>query len=485
MIFSILTLVWQLFVLSACCLGLGLYLRFLLPKGLSFLHSLLFLLIGGFFLVVLVPQNLFYLGLPVRISAWLIAGATLVQGWLYRRKFIAWSRVYCSSPDARVATVVILLTIAFHGFVPTKQGLGWYYGKGYDDQFNYVLLAEFLKEEHYNTTEQEVGLRPWMSRAVGFQHGDDALGKSPETHPAVTGLIKERIGQSVVTAEISVWSGTGGKGGYAATVIFFLTLVATCMYVVLREIGIDRFMACSGGLMAATLPAITRLSLNGFLSQVSILFVFPFLAILLRRNELGPRALTLFFSLALAYLVAAYTEVAPIGFCILLLGTIFVRQDSFRAKRLMLMGAILLVAAMNPFYLNNFIVFLGKEYSLAANFTQLESLGPNVQTVRGWAELIFGSIQDPPLASFFDYCAIFCGYLFVAGVVALSRRDKLVFGAILLPAVLLIAYLASRTPFPSYPIAKIALTMLPFAIGLMFIPLSRIKARIRHRQIRI
>ncbi len=109
-----------------------------------------------------------------------------------------------------------------------------------------------------------------------------------------------------------------GKEGYAATVIFFLTLVATCMYVVQREMGIDRFMAGSGGLMAATLPAITRLSLNGFLSQVSILFVFSFLAILLRRNLLGPRAFTLFFSLALAYLVAAYTEVAPIGFCIFL-----------------------------------------------------------------------------------------------------------------------------------------------------------------------
>ncbi len=139
---------------------------------------------------------------------------------------------------------------------------------------------------------------------------------------------------------------------------------------------------------------------------------------------------------------------------------IFVRQDSFRAKRLMLLGAILLVAAANPFYLNNFIVFLGKEYSLAANFTQLESLGPNVRTVRGWAELIFGFIQDAPLASFLDYCAIFCVYLFLAGFVALSRRDKLVFGAVLLPAVLFTGFLASRTPLPPYPIAKIALTFL-------------------------
>ncbi len=58
MIFSILTLLWQLFVLSACCLGSGLYLRFLVPKEFSFLNQLLFFLVGGLFLVVLVPQNL-------------------------------------------------------------------------------------------------------------------------------------------------------------------------------------------------------------------------------------------------------------------------------------------------------------------------------------------------------------------------------------------------------------------------------------------
>ena len=173
------------------------------------------------------------------------------------------------------------------------------------------------------------------------------------------GLKKERIGQSIITAEISVWSGTDGKGGYAATVIFFLTLLAICLYVFLRETGIDRFMAGSGALLAALLPAVTRLSLDGFLSQVSILFVFPFFASLLRHQELSARSFTLFFSLTLAYLVAAYSEIAPIGLCTLFLGVMFVRHDKFRAKRLMLMSAILLIALMNPYYLRNLIEFLG------------------------------------------------------------------------------------------------------------------------------
>ena len=149
------------------------------------------------------------------------------------------------------------MTITFHGIVPIRQGLEWYYGKGHFDQINYALLAEFLKEEPYSTSEQDIGLRPWLVRRCRL------------------GFKKERIGQSIITAEISVWSGTDAQGGYAATVIFFLTLLAICLYVFLRETGIDCFMAGSGALLAALLPAVTRLSLNGFLSQVIHPFCFP------------------------------------------------------------------------------------------------------------------------------------------------------------------------------------------------------------------
>ena len=212
---------------------------------------------GGFFLVVLIPQNLVYLGVPVRISAWLLLAGALVQVWLCRHNSVAWIRTFYSNADIRMLAAVILLTVTFHSVVPIQQGLKWYYGKGLPDHLNYVEIAEFLKDEPYGTSEQDVGLRPWLLKTA-------------------TILKKWRIGQSIITAEISVWSGTDGKGGYAATVIFFLALLAICLYVFLRDIGIDCFMAGSGALLAALLPAVTRLSLNGFLSQISILFVFPF-----------------------------------------------------------------------------------------------------------------------------------------------------------------------------------------------------------------
>ena len=466
MLFSALTLVWQLLVLFACCSGLGLALRSFLPREFSLLNKILLSLMGGLFLVVLIPQNLVYLGVPVRISAWLLLGASAVQAWLCRRKFVAWVREFSANGEIPPLAAVILLTVTFHGVVPIQQGLGWYYGKGYEDQLNYVLLAEFLKEEPYRTGAHDIDLHPWLVRtAIEFK--------------------KQRIGQSIVTAEISVWSGTDGKGGYAATGIFFLTLLAVCLYVVLRETGADRFTAGSGALLAALLPAVARLSLDGFLSQLSILFVFPFFACLLRNHEWRARNFTLFFSLALTYLVAAYSEIAPIGLCAFIFGVMFVRQDATRAKRLILMSAILLIALMNPCYLPNLIEFLSQQFYIAINGTFMEHMAPNLLSLRGWSELFFGATSGAPFALFFDCCSLLLGILCLTGVCFLSRRDRLIFGAILLPGILVISYLAAR-PTPSYyPIAKITLTILPLVIGLVFVSLSRVDANNQHRLSRI
>jgi hypothetical protein len=482
-LFSVIVLFWQILVLFACCSGVGLIWRSLIPKDFSPLNQVLFSLLGGLFLVVLVAQNLVYLGVPVRISAWLLLGAALVQVWWCRHRWAAWRRTCCSNPEIRTLAVVILLTITFHGIAPIRQGLEWYYGKGHFDQINYVLLAEFLREEPYSTSEQEIGLRPWLVRPVGFQDAAAPFGTNSGPSQEIIGLKKVRLGQSIITAEISVWSGTDGKGGYAATVIFFLTLLAICLYAFLRETGIDRFLAGSGALLAVFLPAVTRLSLDGFLSQVSILFAFPFFASLLRREDLSAQSCTLFFSLTLAYVVAAYSEIAPIALCTLFLGVLLVRCDRARPKRLMLMSAILLIALVNPCYLRNLIEFLGQQYYMAANATSLDNLAPDVLTLRGWSELIFGATASPPFAAIFDCCALLLALLFLAGIILLSRRDRLILGVILLPGVLVILYLATRTSPAYYPIAKITLTILPFVIGLVFVPVSRIAAHRHNRPV--
>ena len=425
------------------------------PQGvLAFEQGALFF-DGWAFFGRLIAQNLVYFGVPVRISAWLLLGATLVQILLCRHKISPWTRSLYSNADIRALGAVVLLTITFHSFVPIRHGLEWYYGKGHFDQINYVLLAEFLKEEPYSTTGQEIGLRPWLVGPVGIQDATGEPGTSSGPGLETIGLKNERIGQSVLTAEISVWSGTDGQGGYAATVIFFLTVLSICLYVFLRLIGIDRFMAGSGALLAAFLPVVTRLSLDGFLSQVGIFFVFPFFACLLHHQSLRPRSFTLFFGLTLAYLIAVYSEIAPIGLCTLFLGVMFVRQDNSRVKRLMLMSAILLIALVNPYYLHNLIQFLGYQYNLAANAASLwDNAAPDVLTLRGWSELTFGTVTGSPFALFFDCCALFLGLLFLAGGIFLCRSARLICAMILLPVILVIVYLATRTPPSYYPMAK-------------------------------
>jgi hypothetical protein len=456
---------------------LGLYLRFLIPKEFSLLNKVLFCFLGGLFLDVLAPQNLYYLGVPVRISAWLVFAAVLIQGWLCRDKLLAWTRAFRSNAELQILAVVIFVTVAFHGFVPIHQGLEWYYGKGHFDQINYVLVAEFLREEPYGTSEQEIGLRPWLIGPVGSDDPIGATGTKTEAGTETPGFKKERIGQSILTAEISVWSGTNAKGGYAATVIFFLTVLAVCLFAFLRESGVGPPFAAAGALLGASLPAVTRLSLDGFLSQIGILFIFPFLVSLLRHQELSARSFTVFISLTLAYLISVYSEIAPIGLCTLVLSVIAVRNDKWRNKRLMLMSSLLLVVLVNPYYLRNLIEFLAYQYSLAANAGSLwDNVMPNVLTVAGWSEVLFGPVAGFPL-TLLSHCGVFLlVFLFLAGVLFLSGRDRLILGAILLPVGALILHLATRTPFSYYPVAKITLTVLPLLIGSAFIGPSRVAA---------
>src|ERR1700679_3126371 len=123
------SLFWQLFALCVCASGVGLFLRFFIPQKFSPLKKMLFCFVGGLILVVLVAENLFYLGVQVRISAWLFMGATLVQAWLCRRKWITWVRTLYLDADIRALAVVVLLTIGFHGIAPIRQGFGDFFGK--------------------------------------------------------------------------------------------------------------------------------------------------------------------------------------------------------------------------------------------------------------------------------------------------------------------------------------------------------------------
>ena len=446
------TLSLQLIAMFGCCLGVGRSLRFLVPREFSPLSKVLFAFASGVFLAVLVPQNLIYLGVPVRISAWFLAGLAALEFYLGRRDWTNWIRTLRTNADIQILGVVVVLTASFHSVVPIQQGIESYYGKAHPDQLNYVFLAEFLKEEPYGMNLREVGRQPWLMMPMRLKD--------------------ERIGQSIVTAEISVLSQTNAKSSYAATVIFFLLSLAICLYVFFLDIGIDRLSAGLGAFLPTILPAITRLSLDGFLSQTAALFVFIFFANLLHRRELNARSFTLFFSLGLAYLIAAYSELAPFGACSFLLGVFLTRPEIFRHKRLMVWCAILLVALLNPFYIRNLITFLSEQYFTAAIGRFMDDLVPHVLTVGGWSEILFG-VVDPQWQLFFELAGVGFAIVALIGFLLLQRSEKLVFVSILLPVLGIISYLATRVPLPAYPIAKLIFSFSPLVCVLAFSAIAR------------
>jgi hypothetical protein len=448
-----LILLWQVLVMFGCCLGAGSLLLFFIPRGWSPLSKAFFSFLGGIFLAVLIPQNLIYLGVPVRISAWLLFGFAALQLSRHSRRLRDWLRTLRSNADIRTLGVVILLTITFHSVVPVQQGIDSFYGKAGIDQINYVFLAEFLKEEPYKTDFQDIGLRPWLLMGVNFKH--------------------QRIGQSVVTADMSVLSLTNAKNAYAATFIFFLAALATCLYFLLREIGVNGFTAGLGAFLPAIFPGITHLFLYGFLSQTAALFVFPFFATLLNRRDLNGRSFTVFFSLGLAYLIAVYSEMAPVGVSCFILGVFFVRRENFRQKLLIASCGILLVAFLNPFYVYNVICFLSQQYFLALHAVSLEAMLPNFLSLRGWSAVLFGPV-DPRWILLVEFCGVGFALLALTGLLMLPRSEKLVFGSVLLPVVALGAYLCTRVPLPIYPITKLIFSFSPIAAVFVFSVISRL-----------
>jgi hypothetical protein len=447
-----LTLSLQLVAIFACCLGIGITFFPFIRRESSPLSKLLFTFTGGFFLIVLLPQNLVYVGVPVRISAWLMLGLAVFQFFRKRGELPKWAGILRTNPDMQTLIFVVIASVTFHSVVPIRQGLDSYYGKAHPDQLNYVLLAEFLKEEPYSTDMQDIGYKPWLLRPVRLK--------------------EERIGQSIVTAEISELALTNTKTGYAATYIFFLAALVLCLYVLLRDLGANHVVAGFGAFLAAILPAITRLTLDGFLSQTAVLFLFPFFACLLRRQEWNSWSFTLFFCLGLAYLISAYTEMAPFGAASFLLGVTFARRDPFRHKRLMILSAILIVALLNPFYIYNLIAFLSGQYFMASKGRFMDELVTNPLSLRGLSEVLFGTV-DPGWTIFLQFCGVSFVLLAMGGFIALKRPDKIVLSCVLLPVIVAISLLAIRVPVPVYPIAKLIFSFSPFLCVLVSYAISR------------
>lgn len=416
----------------------------------------LWCLLAGFCAHALVLQNLVYLGVPLKYSAWpaLVAGIIAV-GFTIGPVVAAWRKTTRGARrDARALLATFGVTsFVLLGFV-LRSGPAHEFGRARYDQANYVATAQFLAEKSFSTTTAEIGLHPWISRAIEAK--------------------EQRITQSIAHGALAVISGHDAQIAYGAIAAFFTALIAIAVAGWLRRLGVPRGIASLGGWAGAMGPAVTFILLEGFFSQLASLFVLPALAgVLVRRAPLArwPR---LAAGLLLAFWIGTYSESAIVGVAAVVALRAAARgawRD--RAADAVWIGAIALLA--NPGYTMRLPQFLWSQQQGAFAPGHLAELMPNVLTWRGWGQLWFdfGDASVSTLRVVAGAAALLC----IIAALAVPRPGRSRVIALLAFPLVALLFLAMQPVFPQYAVGKLAAGFAPIWVGATLLGLLAIAPR--------
>ena len=429
--------------------------------------------LAGLVTCILFLHALIYLNLPLKLTSWvglLIALAGVGGSLLAWRPRPGVSHRY-HQRESIAATLLFATVFAFQGAPLFSAGPENYYGSAHTDQVNYVLLAEFLVDEPFKTPLSDVGLHPWMAKAI---------------HLKIF-----RLGQSVANGYLGVTSLADAKRAYGTLSIFMVGIGALSVFILARVVSVPRTLAFLIGIWWGLLPAITKMHLDGFFSQACVLFVFPALAAVfyVRRGRLE-RIQLILMTLYLAYLLCTYTEVYALG--VGLVGSLVIlaaRPGTLFRLRLVAVvtvvaGSLLLAGG----YLQYFFSYVSQQYKTAASPISLADLVPMSGTWIGWKQIFFGyeAFTDARLerlllivgfALIFVFCCAFQGR-------NLAKRRFLL--AMIVTPLGVLALLLSAPVLPKYAFSKLLDTFTTFwlvvaSVGLLhlggFLGLRRVWVR--------
>jgi hypothetical protein len=440
-------LLWQFFCLLVTAAGWGVWIWLVTGRPAPFRGTAwLWCGLGGFCAHALVLQGLVYLDVPLARAAWPAFGAAwaglAVAAWR------GWRGRGCGTrpgwSEVRWLAGVFPVVVAVQSIGVFAVGPADYYGKGRYDQANYVVTAQFLVERPFSTTGDDIGLHPWLAKAI-------------ETK-------EQRITQSVAHGALAVVSGTDCQRAYGAISVFFVGLAGLAVAAWLRACAVPRWLAAIGGVGAALGPAVTGVQLDCYFSQASTLFVLPSLAGLLTSR--GPlRAWhRVVAALLLGFLLGAYSEVAVVG-AGLVVAMRLMAEGPWRARWCDLgwiaAGALL----VNPGYLLRLPRFLLEQAAHIHDPNLLAALVPESGTWRGWGRLFL----DLPAGRWQDGTVVAAGLL-ILGLMACAlvgrswRRSRMLLATLLVPVGVL-AWLWLLPVLAKYPFAKLAAGFAPLWIG--------------------
>ncbi|MBI3885500.1 MAG: hypothetical protein HY302_07200 [Opitutae bacterium] len=401
---------------------------------------------AGLCLCFIVLQNLVYAGIKLEWSSWLglsAAAAGLAFWWRDR----SGSTV---APCARTTQACWLwlssglLVFCFQGAALIYHGPAHYYGNAHQDQVNYVQLAQFLVERPFSTSLADVGLHPWLVKAIDLK--------------------EMRIGQSVANGYVGVASLTDAQMAYGTTSLFFVGLLAACVTALLVQCSVRPSLAWLGGVWSGSLPAVTQTHLDGFLSQTTVLFVIPALGLSLlvaRRNRpLGWVATTLI----LAFLLSAYTEVYVIGVASVAALTLVALEWPLRKRFAYFASTVAVSLLLLIPYVIRSLGFVASQYKIAADPEMLSQLAPRAGTLQGWAEIFVGLPSAAPWAQRAQPLA---GLILVAlalhGLASRSPRSRLRLVGLIAAPLGVLAVLLSAPVLAKYPLGKLLGLFAPLA----------------------
>jgi hypothetical protein len=217
----------------------------------------------GMAFIVLISQNLIYLGVPIAQSFyWIWAGA--VCAWLVMIKKGVIKKL---RPLPIVLLVSACLMYVLHSLGLLVVGPAYYVGHGWYDQFNYVVAAQFLMDHSLpHIMLKDILYQPAIIKAL-------TIITTPEI-----GIFADRIGEVIYQGFVACSSFTDAKSSFEPVILLLPFMIVLVMYEIARRFSLSKNTALIVAVLAASLPSMALIHLESFLSQalaVPLLLLWP------------------------------------------------------------------------------------------------------------------------------------------------------------------------------------------------------------------
>ena len=146
----------------------------------------------------------------------------------------------------RVVLIAVMVFLGQGAGVVVK-GVQHYRGCLESDQFQYVVLAQYLTDEPFSTGWQDLGDRPWLVPPLALK--------------------SDRIGQSVVHGFFAATAGRDALDLFYPTQLLGPGLMVLAVYLLGAQCGLSRRWTCWAAVAAALAPGTEFLVTNCFLSH--------------------------------------------------------------------------------------------------------------------------------------------------------------------------------------------------------------------------